>query len=231
MDVKIIALRLFLGLLLSGIIGFEREKNNSAAGLKTHALVGVASTILAILEVEIVLESISRAQMNPELAGLFGHDPARIIAQVVSGIGFLGAGTIIVTKRHVAGLTTAASIWAVAAIGITVGQGRYALAILGFFTIMIILVVVKYFMRVTSDTYLLIKHLGKDSIDYVLTVIKDNNYEGYVTRFKAELIGDQKVYHTVFEVEDIKRNEVQNILEKLLENEDIISCERTTLEI
>lgn len=231
METKVILIRLFSGLLLSGLIGFEREKNNSAAGLKTHTLVGVASTILAILEDSIVMQSIARAQMYPELAELFGHDPSRIIAQVVSGIGFLGAGTIIVTKRHVAGLTTAASIWAVAALGITIGKGQFVLAFAGFVSIFIILVVVKYFMRVTSDTYLLIKHLNKDSINYVKKVLEENNYEGYVNRFKAEIIETTKLYSTVFEIENIKRNQVQVIMEKLLENEDIISCERTSLEI
>lgn len=111
------ALRLLLALILSGLIGWERELSHGYAGLKTHMLVGVSASIIALLQTEIFQDNIQMALKNPELLPMFSSDRARLIAQVVSGVGFLGAGTIIVTKNKITGLTTAASIWSVACLG------------------------------------------------------------------------------------------------------------------
>lgn len=114
-------LRLLLSMLLSGILGIERGKKNRPAGLRTYMVVSIGST-LAMLTNQYVLEQMPGANV----------DPTRIAAQVISGIGFLGAGTIILTgKNQVKGLTTAAGLWASACIGIAVGCGYYTGAILG----------------------------------------------------------------------------------------------------
>src|SRR5690554_4940588 len=105
-------------LLLAGIIGWNREKQGRPAGFRTHILVGIGSTIVMIV-------SILLHEIYPEA------DPARIAAQVISGIGFLGAGTILVQGSTVKGLTTAASLWTTAAIGLAVGAGFYFTAIIG----------------------------------------------------------------------------------------------------
>lgn len=112
-----IALRLLLAVILGGIIGFERGRAGRPAGLRTHILVCLGST-LAIMTNQYVFQ-------------VYGvSDPTRIAAQVVSGIGFLGAGTIIVTGRHqVKGLTTAAGLWATACMGLAIGIGFYKAAI------------------------------------------------------------------------------------------------------
>jgi len=98
-----IILRIFLAILMSGLVGFDREFKNRPAGIRTHILVCLGATMIAMLQREIGLDSIAMAQKYPELAGVVRSDEARLIAQVVSGIGFLGAGTIIVTKRTVKG--------------------------------------------------------------------------------------------------------------------------------
>ena len=105
-----IILRIFVGFLLSGIIGIEREGINRPAGLRTHILVGTGSTL-------IMITGIFLAETYPDT------DAARLGAQVVSGIGFLGAGTIIKEGVSVRGLTTAASLWATAGIGLACGAG------------------------------------------------------------------------------------------------------------
>jgi len=112
-----IILRLVMAVVLGGIIGFERGKSGRPAGLRTHILVCLGSA-LAIMTNQYIFET-------------FGvSDPSRIAAQVVSGIGFLGAGTILVTGRHqVKGLTTAAGLWATACMGLAVGIGFYKAAI------------------------------------------------------------------------------------------------------
>ena len=119
-DVEI-ALRLFVATLLSGIIGLERERGERAAGLRTHALVGVGSCLVMIVS------AFGFEDWHYSPGAL---DPSRIAAQVVSGIGFLGAGVIIFQRDGgvVRGLTTAASVWVVAAIGLAVGGGMYVTA-------------------------------------------------------------------------------------------------------
>lgn len=129
-DFFLIVLRLFVALILSGLIGFEREVKNHSAGFRTHILVGVGSCLMMILSLfgfSAFMEEYDNVQF----------DPARIPSYVISGIGFLGAGTIIVYGGTIRGLTTAASIWAVAGIGLVVGAGMYSVAIL---TTLIILV-------------------------------------------------------------------------------------------
>lgn len=129
-DFFLIVLRLFVALILSGLIGFEREVKNHSAGFRTHILVGVGSCLMMIL-------SLFGFSAFMEEYGNVQFDPARIPSYVISGIGFLGAGTIIVYGGTIRGLTTAASIWAVAGIGLVVGAGMYSVAIL---TTLIILV-------------------------------------------------------------------------------------------
>jgi putative Mg2+ transporter-C (MgtC) family protein len=111
-EIELIA-RLALGFVLSGIVGLEREVSLKPAGLRTHILVGLGSTLLTILSSQ----------------GFPDSDRSRIAASIVVGIGFLGAGTIIKTEQKVIGLTTAATLWIVSSIGIAAGSGYYLLAI------------------------------------------------------------------------------------------------------
>lgn len=114
-----IVLRLVLAVVLGGIIGFERGKSGRPAGFRTHILVCIGS-VLAMMINQYIFETYGVS------------DPTRMGAQVISGIGFLGAGTILVTGRHqVKGLTTAAGLWATACMGLAIGIGFYKAAILG----------------------------------------------------------------------------------------------------
>ncbi|WP_159885230.1 MgtC/SapB family protein [Paenibacillus puerhi] len=116
-DLFHITLRLLLSMLLGGLIGFEREQSSRAAGLRTHMLVCLGSTLIMLLSMY-GFADFSRLDHVQ-------RDPARLAAQVISGIGFLGAGTILYTGKAITGLTTAASLWVVAAIGLAIGAGFY----------------------------------------------------------------------------------------------------------
>ncbi|MCX7779529.1 MAG: MgtC/SapB family protein [Negativicutes bacterium] len=106
-------IRLILSVLLGGVIGFERQHRKKTAGLKTHVLVCLGSCLVTVLSIN----------LYANVQGLTNADPARLAAQVVSGIGFLGAGAIIKEGPTIRGLTTAASLWVVASVGLAVGAG------------------------------------------------------------------------------------------------------------
>ena len=109
------AIRLLLSCVLGGVIGYEREAHHKSAGLRTHILVSIGSCLIMILSIKIYAS----------VQGFTNADPARLAAQVVSGIGFLGAGSIIKEGPTVRGLTTAASLWVVSGVGLAVGSGYY----------------------------------------------------------------------------------------------------------
>jgi len=134
--------RLILAGLLSGIIGYEREIHGRAAGLRTTILVGVGSCL-------IMLTSMYMEQLYK---GAVAVDPTRIAAQVVSGIGFLGAGTILRYRATVLGLTTAAGIWAVAGVGLAIGCGFYIAALVSTALIFLVLVLLSRFERRLKKT-------------------------------------------------------------------------------
>lgn len=123
------SLLLVLALILSMVIGLDRESRQSPAGLRTHILVGLGACLFTIL---------SRLAFP-------GSDPSRVAAQIVTGIGFIGAGTILQRKRDVHHLTTAASIWATAAVGMAVGVGSWFLAVVATLLIWVVLVIIRWF--------------------------------------------------------------------------------------
>ena len=157
MEVDII-LKILLAAMLGGIIGLERELSHKEAGLRTNILIAIGSTLITILSFKIAAMSKTA-------------DPARLTAQIVSGIGFLGAGAIIQARFAVHGLTTAATIWTVAAIGIAVGSGFYLVAFLVAIFVVIVLTVFKF----------LLAYLEKQKQNYVYLI---------TTEEKASLLVD-----------------------------------------
>jgi putative Mg2+ transporter-C (MgtC) family protein len=129
-----LALRLGVAALLGSVIGFERERLLWAAGLRTHMLVCVGSCLVMI---------VSAYGFGSVLGRYVVLDPSRMAAQVITGVGFLGAGSIILRNEVVKGLTTAASLWAVAAVGLAVGGGLYLAAVMTTVIILVILAGIK----------------------------------------------------------------------------------------
>ncbi len=137
LDAKTQIIRLLMAACLGGLIGLERERLLWVAGLRTHMMVCVGSALIMIVSAYGFMEVISLGQPHIEV------DVARVAAQVVSGIGFLGAGTILFREDVVRGLTTAASLWAVAAIGLAVGGGLYVAAVATTLICLVILMALK----------------------------------------------------------------------------------------
>ncbi len=129
-DEYTISARLLLSMILGGLIGWERENRKQLAGLRTHVIICMGSTLLMLISIFI-----------PQTFTEFQNgDPGRIAAQVVSGIGFLGAGAIFSLGGSIRGLTTAATIWTVAAIGLAIGTGMYKGAMLATLLILFVLI-------------------------------------------------------------------------------------------
>jgi putative Mg2+ transporter-C (MgtC) family protein len=130
------ALRLGIAILLAALLGWERESKQRPAGLRTHMLVALGAAGLTVVAMEL-LARLERDNLDPNL-----YDPLRIVEAVVGGIGFLGAGAIIQSRGKVKGVTTAASLWIVAAVGVASGCGNYAtaglLAVFGLFTLLLV---------------------------------------------------------------------------------------------
>ncbi len=148
-----ICLRLACAMLVGLVIGTEREYTHRPAGMRTHILVALGACVVSITG-EIIFRHYSQLGAVP--------DPARLSAQVITGVGFLGAGTIMREGATVKGLTTAASLWAIACLGIAAGFGYYALAIFGMLFILITLTIFEWLQK------FLLKPLHRSSDKYIL---------------------------------------------------------------
>lgn len=139
-----INLRILLALVIGISIGYERKIKGHAAGIRTNVLVCLGACIMSLIQINATNEVLHLVKEFPEIKDVLSTDISRIIAQIISGIGFLGAGTILVTKnKKISGLTSAATIWSVAGLGIATGMGYYYLAITGTITILLVLSVLK----------------------------------------------------------------------------------------
>src|SRR6516225_6009695 len=158
-----IPLKLVLAAVLGGIIGIEREIRDKPAGLRSNILICVGSTLFM--------------SISTKVAQLLGGDPTRIAAQIISGIGFLGAGAVLQAHGFVLGLTTAATIWVVAGVGMAIGSGMYLVAI--FATAMSL--VTLYFLSFIED-----KIQGRKSYSYSLVVSDLNQALASINRVLQE---------------------------------------------
>ncbi len=230
MTYQTVFFRMFVSVILSTLIGLERERNQSTAGLKTHAIVGIAATMIALMQSQIVFETLQRAVDNPGLPEVVRSDPARLIAQVVSGVGFLGAGTIIVTKRNVSGLTTAASIWFVASLGLSIGMGYYTVAVLGFISVMSILLLSKYFLRIPVPRRLVVKYLGDVEVqEEIGEIFNHEGLEAKVIKFDVEMFHEQKIFITTYETNVVDDATFDRLIKSLSKHEQMLSVQLTNI--
>lgn len=151
--------RIAVAAVLSGLIGYEREFRGKPAGLRTHALVGIGAAIFTVVG----------------MVGFEGADASRVAAQIVTGVGFLGAGAIFRSGDGVEGLTTAAGLWAVAAIGMASGAGAWVPAVVGTVAALIVMVVMAAIdMWVARQTAVMPRHVEVvlESTDAIRAILK-----------------------------------------------------------
>ncbi|WP_436874820.1 MgtC/SapB family protein [Mammaliicoccus lentus] len=170
-------LRIFLAVLCGAIIGYERSQRLKAAGIRTHILVSAASALFIIISKYGFNDILNYS--NVEL------DPSRVAAQVVSGISFIGAGTILIKNQNINGLTTAAGLWITSGVSMALGSGLYFIGILS----AILIVIIQYFLR---ENFIYEKIVKKERIQV--------NIEGYYSNYLK-----QDIYNL------LKENNIENI--------------------
>lgn len=175
-------LRFLLSTVCGAVIGFERSKHQHAAGLRTHIIVCIGATSVMLL-----------SQYLSEYYVSYNADPARLGAQVISGIGFLGAGTIMITGhqrgQHVRGLTTAAGLWASACMGLVVGGGFYEAAIIMcaflFAVIAVLNRIDEKYLKTSADIRIYVEYSSEIPFSVILNALRKEHW--HMTHF--EIIG------------------------------------------
>lgn len=224
MKIQDIVIRILLSIFIGGIIGFNRERENVSAGFRTHALVCLGATIAALIQVQLASLALSQITSDSALSGIVKVNDGRFIGQVVSGIGFLGAGTIIKTKGSVKGLTTAASIWTVACIGIATGMGFYEVSILGGISTIIVLVVLKKiegkYINKSTKIKLIIKYKSKtEAIKELKNSIED-------LQLQIESIEFVDEFNVIYTLKDLKLICINDLISLLSENKSILKVSK-----
>lgn len=204
-------IRLLVATALGALIGFEREYHAKEAGVRTHLLVALGACLFMILSIYGFDFMLDRDHVS--------FDPSRIASQVVTGIGFIGAGTIILQKQMVRGLTTAAGLWVTAAIGLACGAGMYVIAIVTAVIVLVSLGLINVFLPYVSQKERNVTFLAEDYD--VMTEVLDNLREEKITVLNYEMHKDAeenngkmlvtieirtKRYDTVQAIKSILRN-------------------------
>ena len=198
LTVEVVSLRLLLAVIFGGIVGYTREKDNKPAGFRTHILVCFGAAVISMVQDQLRLNILELASVNLKLSGVIKTDLGRLGAQVVSGIGFLGAGSIMKEKGEtVGGMTTAAGIWATGCAGLGIGWGFYNLAIPAIVFMLVIIVIFKKFEpKIVKKTKLL---------KFEVKFLEDKNYaKGLLATYE---VFNQKL----IKITQIDKNQFENI--------------------
>lgn len=169
-----IAIRTIAAIFIGGVIGYEREKNNRPAGFRTHILVCLGAAIISMIQDGLRLNILALAAQNPVTTAVIKTDLGRLGAQVISGIGFLGAGSIMRDRGTIGGLTTAAGIWTTGCIGLAIGWGFYRLTFIATFAVILTLITLKKLevswiaKRLTAK--IIVEYREKASGEYLLKI-------------------------------------------------------------
>ena len=212
-----VILRILVAAVLGGFMGLERGLKNRAAGLRTYMLVCIGSCLIMLT--------------NQYIFQTYGTgDPVRMGAQVISGIGFLGAGTIIVTRRtQVKGLTTAAGLWTAAGVGLALGIGFYEGAIIGAFTVLVVMTLMQYMdnkMRNKTKSFEIYVELSNQTtLGDLLRQIREMEIEirDVQKQTGANVEDSIKAYSATLETK--KRTPHQIVLERIITIEGVIYAE------
>lgn len=203
-------IKLLSALVAGGLIGAERERSRKAVGLRTLMLISTGSALFTILSIH--------------MAGPIGNDPGRIAANIVTGIGFLGAGVILEERGRVTGLTTAATIWLSAALGMAAGMGEFILLVITTVLAMVILLMFRYLEPILASsnemrTYMITTAVDWNNFKVLKNLFKENDLE--LLNHKQEKHGKTMV--CTFEASGSAKKH-DKLTQKLLADDKIKEC-------
>ena len=215
-------IRLVVAVTVGCIIGIERERKNRPAGMRTHVLVCVGAATIAILESMLIHDTVSLNAAN-ERTGI-AVSVGRISAQVVSGIGFLGAGTIFVSQKKIAGLTTAASLWNVACLGLAAGMGYYKLALAGCCVVIVTLMFMQRMVHVNAIKNVEVKFIHrKETLAFINAYFEEANIKVLDVDFHVENNQDYNLYTNLYTLHLPDRTTYTDIVNHLSEHANVQS--------
>ena len=204
-----ILIRLLIGAFLGAVIGFERERQNQPAGLRTHTILAVGCTLAMTLSINIAMQF---REVVPN------GDPARLAAQVISGIGFLGAGAILRFGNNIRGLTTATSLWTLAIIGLAVGAGHYIAAVSTTVLLLVVLTLLdrieKRFMKTFRTVNVTIEVEERPGVlDEIRHLITEENTSIIQTQLTRDFANDFASYNLV--VKTLEKSPIDELINRL----------------
>lgn len=213
-------LRIAVAVFVGAIIGAERKMKNRPAGMRTHVLVclGAAIVIVALIEQMAIAQAVQL-----QAVGLINVSIGRITASVVSGVGFLGAGTIVLSERHICGLTTAASLWCTACIGLAAGAGYLRAAVISGLVVLVVLRLMQRVVRITTYKRLEVQFIHRtETLAFLNEVFAQMEVTVLDVNFHAESRPEGNQYTNVYTLSMPNRTRYVEIIGVLSENRNIL---------
>lgn len=224
MENSVIILRIALAILVGTIIGIEREIKGRPAGIRTHILVCLGACTISLIE------SYFTASLTADENSAIAYNFGRLSAQVISGIGFLGAGTILFSDRKITGLTTAASLWNTACLGIAIGYGYYVIAIVGSLFVFFVLILMQRIIHVRVTKKLEVRFVHRvDTIEYINKYFEARGIQIADIDFHVTNTDERNVYTNIYSLQlphDVTYTEIVN---NLSEHANVLSIRTTSV--
>ena len=224
MDNTTLISRILLAILIGTIIGVEREIKNRPAGMRTHILVCLGACIISLIESSFI------ASVSDSTSSSVAYSFGRLSAQVISGIGFLGAGTILFSNRKITGLTTAASLWNAACLGIAVGYGYWRIAIVGALSVMLILLMMQRIIHVHISKKLEVRFVHRvETIEYINQYFRELKIQIIDIDFNVTSNEGQNIYTNVYTLHLPSKVSYTEVVNHLSEHINIMSIRTTNV--
>ena len=224
MENSVIIARISVAILVGLLIGIEREIKSRPAGMRTHVLVCLGACVISLIE------SNFSATLTGTEASSVAYNFGRLSAQVISGVGFLGAGTIMFSDRKVTGLTTAASLWNVACLGIAIGYGYYLIAIVGSLFVILVLLMMQRIIRVRPSKKLEVRFVHRvETIEYINAFFSKRGIQTVDIDFNVSSSDSKNIYTNVYTLHLPKDVTYTEIVNSLSEHSNILSIRTTNI--
>ena len=224
MDNSVIILRISLAILIGTVIGIEREIKSRPAGMRTHILVCLGACIISLVESNFTARI--DASTNSAIAYNFG----RLSAQVISGIGFLGAGTILFSDRKITGLTTAASLWNTACLGIAVGYGYSVIAVAGSIFVILVLLMMQRIIHVRVSKRLEVRFVHRvETIEYINKYFESHGVQVVDIDFNVTSTESNNIYSNIYTLHLPSHVSYTDIVNSLSEHANVLSIRTTSV--